>query len=471
MTTRVWWLMLVVSIALNASCKAPNELFCCLTAEDCEANGVSGETRPCDEGLACKENACVAASCSTEGCTEAAPTCETATDTCVGCTDSAECSRFAETDVCDTSSGSCVECLAPSDCEADRPICDGGSCRGCQFDSECDSGACANDGTCAAEDAAVYVSPSGTNAGTCTRSAPCKTLQFALTRTTVTRSHLVLAPGTYANVGLVDISASTTAATQIAIHGGGATLTESGSDGPSMFRLGIQTTLRDLDISYGNFGAAIQVEASTLIERIKIRGLGDGDLSGISVNGPAIVRDVVIEDAHRGLQVSSGTLMLDGAVLRPRTNGIKAIDNATLEIKNVLIYGGTLAGIDLTDGSLVGGSIEFVTISNTGSNSTTNAGLTCPISTFPVRSTIIWTPGVARPAASNCGFVSTIAGPMGVAGAMNLDPRFVNPASDDYHLGANSPARDVVDTGPALDFERDPRPSGARFDIGADEAP
>jgi len=29
----------------------------------------------------------------------------------------------------------------------------------------------------------------------------------------------------------------------------------------------------------------------------------------------------------------------------------------------------------------------------------------------------------------------------------------------------------MVDTGPATDFEGDPRPRGPRFDIGADEAP
>jgi hypothetical protein len=53
---------------------------------------------------------------------------------------------------------------------------------------------------------------------------------------------------------------------------------------------------------------------------------------------------------------------------------------------------------------------------------------------------------------------------------MNLDPRFVNPVARDYHLGANSPARDAVDVGPATDFEGDARPSGPRFDLGADEA-
>lgn len=54
---------------------------------------------------------------------------------------------------------------------------------------------------------------------------------------------------------------------------------------------------------------------------------------------------------------------------------------------------------------------------------------------------------------------------------MNVDPLFVNPSTADLHLRSDSPARDVVDDGPGVDFEGDPRPQGARFDLGADEAP
>jgi hypothetical protein len=65
----------------------------------------------------------------------------------------------------------------------------------------------------------------------------------------------------------------------------------------------------------------------------------------------------------------------------------------------------------------------------------------------------------------------TIAGPVMTAGAMNVDPQFVDAASRDYHIVATSPARDMVDSGPMTDFEGDARPRGMRFDIGADEAP
>ena len=50
------------------------------------------------------------------------------------------------------------------------------------------------------------------------------------------------------------------------------------------------------------------------------------------------------------------------------------------------------------------------------------------------------------------------------------DPRFLNPAEDDYRLAAGSAAIDAgVDAGVAVDFEGESRPQGTAPDIGADE--
>ncbi len=51
------------------------------------------------------------------------------------------------------------------------------------------------------------------------------------------------------------------------------------------------------------------------------------------------------------------------------------------------------------------------------------------------------------------------------------DPRFINPAADDYHLRRGSAAIDAgADFAIATDFDGDPRPDGPGFDIGFDEA-
>jgi hypothetical protein len=56
--------------------------------------------------------------------------------------------------------------------------------------------------------------------------------------------------------------------------------------------------------------------------------------------------------------------------------------------------------------------------------------------------------------------------------AITSDPRFVNPASGDFHLQSSSPA---INTGATVsvtyDFDGQPRPVGGGFDIGYDEVP
>jgi hypothetical protein len=50
------------------------------------------------------------------------------------------------------------------------------------------------------------------------------------------------------------------------------------------------------------------------------------------------------------------------------------------------------------------------------------------------------------------------------------DPLFADPAGGDFHLTAASPAINAgVDAGQSTDFDGDPRPIGAGFDIGFDE--
>jgi uncharacterized repeat protein (TIGR01451 family) len=60
----------------------------------------------------------------------------------------------------------------------------------------------------------------------------------------------------------------------------------------------------------------------------------------------------------------------------------------------------------------------------------------------------------------------------GGAHSLTGNPRFVSPAGNDYHLDSGSLAIDAgTNAGVLTDFEGDPRPQGAGFDIGFDESP
>jgi hypothetical protein len=84
---------------------------------------------------------------------------------------------------CDVAAGMCVQCLGSGDCSGSNAICNLGThmCAGCVTNADCTtSGACLLNGTCADAAAVLYVDGSaGSNAGTCTKAAPCKTITFA----------------------------------------------------------------------------------------------------------------------------------------------------------------------------------------------------------------------------------------------------------------------------------------------------
>ncbi len=50
------------------------------------------------------------------------------------------------------------------------------------------------------------------------------------------------------------------------------------------------------------------------------------------------------------------------------------------------------------------------------------------------------------------------------------EPDFVDPATDNYHIGSRSAAMDAgTDIGITTDIDGDARPAGAGYNIGADE--
>lgn len=446
----------------SAACTKPNPATCCLDSADCSAAGFD-EIRGCAPGLACVNHECEVPKCSTTGCGAEQPVCNITTDVCEGCTDSTACDRFDATPTCDTSNGVCVECVETVDCMLPtKAICDNQVCRGCQKDSECASGACGEDGACVADGAIVHLDPAGTDAGTCSATSPCHSISFALTQVGPSRNHIVMGVGGYSHVPTL-INAQNTNASHLYIHGGGATLSLSGES--SMLDISIGVTIRELNFEVGGGSGALRFFGPDLstVESVRIRQ----GFNGVLAMGAVLLRDVVIEDCANGVSINGGQLSIERAIIRRGETGVLA-SSTTVHLTNLLVYGTSNLALDLRAAN---GIVEFTTVANSGADSGTGPrAVFCGPSTT-LRSSIVWVPGVStRPPFQDCNVVSSIAGPNNGPGATNADPKFVDAANGDYHIGSNSPARDAVDMGPPFDFEGDARPRGAKFDIGADEA-
>lgn len=238
----------------------------------------------------------------------------------------------------------------------------------------------------------------------------------------------------------------------------------------SSFTTRIPATIRDLDFE-SQAGAAVLLSSDagpSLLERSTIRAFS----FALSVGRVATIRDVELvgSGGREGLGLPLGaTATLDRVVIHGWQNCVSGNgQDATIHATNLLVYDCSVLALNMP---LTRGSIAFATIANSGTDTGTGPRAVSCGQQLTISSSIIWAPGATpRAPVSGCSLVSTIAGPTAVAGASNADPFFVNPEIDDFHLRPGSPARDMVETGPSLDFEGTARPQGDRFDIGADEA-
>jgi hypothetical protein len=455
----------LIVVVVVTGCTKENKLFCCVTAEDCERLQLPpGDLRPCDEGLACVQNYCVPQSCEDSACPASAPVCDKATDTCGGCSEAADCQLFSDQPECNAATGACVECTVSAQCSAAAPVCDRDVCRKCVRDAECPSGACADDGTCVPEAGIVYLAPDGVDVQPCSRTSPCQLLGFAVSQTTAARNHIVMAQGLYdQGLASVVVMASTTSAPSLSLHGGGAKLV--GGNGDGFLAMYLPVTIRDLELENPTIGdgSAISIGAKATLERVRLRAN-----TGMFVVGAQLtMREVTIDAATRGILNNGGGITIDRAIIGRGTIGIDS-RSGSLDVSNALIHDTSDVGIDLTDTTA---AIKFTTIANAGLGGPSTPSLRrAGAGMVSVVSSIIWTP--ANPArigvAGSMTLTTSIVGPIAVPGAMNNNPSFVDAL---YHLAPSSVARDLVGSGPERDFEGDPRPRGAAYDIGADETP
>lgn len=463
--TMSWRVAVVVAALLEASCTKPNPAACCTSESDCAAIGLS-TIKACATGLACVQNTCVAASCSSDAdCPADHPACSQGL--CVDCDASHSCS--ASEPVCNLDVNTCGPCSTAADCSAfaATPFCDvaSGACRGCKLDTECDTGACASDGTCVPESAIIWVATGGVTTGSCTRTAPCASLAYAISQGSPARTHVVMAAGAYPTA--IGANSIATNAPQLTIHGGGATLLATGSPAQTIVTASIPVTLIDLTL----YGDAIPIDAQATVE-----------LAGVTIQSAKHV-NVSASLAATDLQVTGGTeidaflvnggatLTLDRAVIT-RSGAVSGATASVVHLNNVLIWGTAGRALGLSGA----GDISFTTITDSGASTGAAPCVALLNPSIQVTSSIMWLPqgctGAPNGDAAGNGatFVSSIiSNATPTPGVTNVDPQFVNPTAHDYHLMATSPAVNAVSTGPAVDLDGTARPQGAAYDIGAYE--
>lgn len=483
-----------VNVFFFAGCTRPNPDFCCVTAETCAAAGLGDERRPCDVGQACKSYGCVAAECSSSAdcASPEAPTC--LDGLCVaGCAVDDDCAGVAGTPRCDAADATCVGCLSNDQCSASQPICDADarSCRGCTADDECASGVCIEAaGTCAADSEIIYVVETGVDAGTCPKSAPCKTMQFAMGLTSPIRN-VIRVLGGYFYLG----NSSVHLTDSVIIDGSNTTLTYGfsppiTSSGPGTLE-GVRLTSTDtfaplIKVSTGGTLKLVQA----MVDRGQIEVIAGGTLDAFDITlrnsniecksgGNLSVRRSHLEQS---LIDSSCKLHLSASRLQPVPGSVafpplRFMGSMQMIENNVFIEtntGGTLMFILGSAGS----KFRFNTVVNTSPIIGTTYAIGCADGVDVTSNIIAYNSTAPISCVARYSLFDT-------AGMQEINRGIGNVSGDvtaffrdrqagDFRLSSNSPALGIGEPGLVttdLDGNARPIPAGSLPDVGAYEAP
>ena len=465
------------------ACTKTNPSLCCISELDCAAIGLPNGTN-CDSGFTCAAHECVAASCgldvdctdplaphcgdglcrecaATGQCGQTEPACNLNTYACEACSADGDCSAFSAAPFCGTT-GACVACTKNEQCAAAQPVCgDDNNCRLCEHDQECASGACDVNGTCVEPANVLYISPTGTDAGGCVQTQPCKTVQFVEGLATPARFHIAFAPGMYNQTFGIQEKPT------IAYHGNGAQLVTSAAQSAPIRMSANKIFIFDFEVSsdasvFNGNGGELSMRHVNIVKSTNVSSIGSVKFTWVDsiVSNFAGLR---FESSPTTVTLRRLSFVAPTAVLET-TDAIIALENLSIARPkgNIFNFARTT------------GSIRFTTIADTDVTVSV-PHIVCAQSPVAVSASIIWAPRQPTIINGNCVFSEqNIVGPT-VSGSpainvSNADPLFVDITNSNFRLQSTSPAIDKVDTGPATDIDGNPRPRGVKFDLGAYEA-
>jgi hypothetical protein len=435
-------------------------------------------------------------------CSPEQPVCGERLD-CISCSSDGDCSRFPDRGRCDTATGACVGCLSPSECGGDKPICDT-VCRSCIEDTECPlSGVCdyplagSAQRACIDETKVIYTAVDGADTNPCTKSEPCRSVQHAVNAADGVRRWVVLGRGNHKSEASLRINAKTvTIIGRLDFPGyiHNSSLSTSGFslplikvEGPS------EVTFRSLELKDTNAeGDGVEcVGAGGVLPRVTLDQVA---LSGISGRAVVATSCVVTVSRSRILGGTGGGVVVQGGRLNLLENEVEAgqrggisVSGASFEIVNNLIFNNgnsdaPFGGVRLSQiTSELEARFEYNTVTGNSCTGCQASGVECAEVTAPLvlSNNIVYgnhDEGTAQVGGDeNCTWTYSNIGPRGAPageGNINLEPMWIDPMRNDFHIQTLSPAVDAADPRSTLssDVDGEPRPRGKARDMGADEA-
>lgn len=482
-----WLVVVAVVLAVGVGCTKRNPDVCCSSAPECAEIGFDDIT-PCEDLRVCVNSMCVDPQCTTSA------ECSDPTPYCVGqicaatCTADPDCTGAAGGPFC-APDGTCVACLDSTACtDPAAGVCDDTThtCRACTEDTECGSGIClATEGSCADPGDVVFVSMAGADTGSCTQSAPCLTIPYALTQLTPTRRVLRIASADYtATDGL-------TLGQDVYVDAAGARVTRT-TVGPVI----------DVSNSATVIVEGIRILAATNAVRV---GPGTLTLQGAEIGGGTVSTTghltILASDLSTKATCTNSYLTVD----RSRLDGVSA-NSCNLDVRHSDFDLDEGTALTVTNGQLIFENNVIVTHDHDGTGfRLDNAGtdaivryntLVAPISKLTGASIAITCTGASSPIVTSTIIAWRSTGPIDAASTcpirnsmfdleaagvpsgslqQDIDAIFVDLTAGDYRPAAASMARGASE--PGLDIVDDhdgtarPQPAGTVPDIGAYEVP
>lgn len=319
---------------------------------------------------------------------------------------------------------------------------------GCDVDSECASGVCLLDRTCAMESRILHAAPAGTGAA-CTVAAPCS-VETAVSRVATGLDVIKLAAGTYERTAQLDVATTVTfAGTGAVWHG----TPDQSFYGHLNITAGVVTII-GIDFDLNGTLAIMCPSGAFVLSRAKVRNGVYGLYASGTCTG-TIDRTSFVANNFYGAYFAMGT--------QATITNSYFVDHApTLDSLAALIFEGAT------------GTVSHTTFSNPAAMA---AAIHCTSSpNLKMTSLIAFGHGASPSVEPGCDVSYSVLDPGYTGPGQNnvtTNPMFIG--GGNYHLSPASPVRALGDPASTMahdgDGEPRPQPAGSRVDPGADEVP